>query len=115
MDLLSEDPGFLRVRRRLDVFSRTLWFDARGTGTSEGDPRDSLAGDIFDADLTSLLDAVGFQRPALAARSSAPPLRPRSLTMRLLWLIWASTVFATWTARCMSFRSGMGLFHPLGR
>jgi pimeloyl-ACP methyl ester carboxylesterase len=75
MDLLSEDPGFLRVRRRLDGFSRTLWFDARGTGASEGDPRDSLAGDIFDADVTSLLDAVGFQRPALVATSGARAIR----------------------------------------
>jgi hypothetical protein len=29
IDLLSEDPGFVRVRRRLGTFSRTLWFDAR--------------------------------------------------------------------------------------
>jgi class 3 adenylate cyclase len=65
IDLLSEDPGIIRVRRRLDTFSRTLWFDARGIGASEGDPRDLLAGDIFDADLTALLDAAGFQRAAM--------------------------------------------------
>jgi hypothetical protein len=29
MDALSEDSGFVRVRRRLGTFSRTLWFDAR--------------------------------------------------------------------------------------
>jgi len=52
IDLLSEDPGFLRVRRRLESFSRTLCFDARGRGASEGDPRDSVAGDSFE--LTSL-------------------------------------------------------------
>src|SRR5262249_11026030 len=65
IDLLSEDPGIIRVRRRLDTFSRTVWFDARGMGASEGDPRDFLAGDIFDADVTALLDAVGFERPAM--------------------------------------------------
>jgi class 3 adenylate cyclase len=65
IDLLSEDPGIIRVRRRLDTFSRTVWFDARGMGASEGDPRDFLAGDIFDADVTALLDAVGFQRAAM--------------------------------------------------
>jgi class 3 adenylate cyclase/pimeloyl-ACP methyl ester carboxylesterase len=65
IDLISEDPGFLRVRRRLDAFSRTLWFDPRGTGASEGDLQDSLAGDIYDADLNALLDAVGFGRPAI--------------------------------------------------
>jgi class 3 adenylate cyclase/pimeloyl-ACP methyl ester carboxylesterase len=36
-------------------------------GASEGDPRDSPALDIFDADLTALLDAAGFGRPALVA------------------------------------------------
>jgi class 3 adenylate cyclase/pimeloyl-ACP methyl ester carboxylesterase len=65
LDLLSEDPGFARVRRRLDSFSHTLWFDPRGMGASEGDPQDSLAGDIYDTDLTALLDAVGFERPAM--------------------------------------------------
>jgi class 3 adenylate cyclase/pimeloyl-ACP methyl ester carboxylesterase len=67
IDLLSEDPGFGRIRRRLGTFSRTLWFDARGWGASEGDPRDSLAGETSDADLTAVLDAVGFERPAVLA------------------------------------------------
>jgi class 3 adenylate cyclase len=67
IDLLSDEPGFIRVRKRLDSFSRSMWFDARGLGASEGDAWDFLAGDIFDADVTALLDAVGFQRPALVA------------------------------------------------
>jgi class 3 adenylate cyclase len=67
IDLLSEDPGFVRVRRRLDSFSRTLWFDGRGLGASEGDVRDSIVGRIFDADLMDLLDTVGFRRPAMVA------------------------------------------------
>jgi class 3 adenylate cyclase len=71
IDLLSEDPGFLRVRRRLESFSRTLCFDARGRGASEGDPRDSVAGDSFDADLVAVLDAVGFERAALIAEGAA--------------------------------------------
>jgi class 3 adenylate cyclase len=71
MDLLSEDPGFVRARRRLESFSRILWFDARGLGASEGDPRDSLAGDIFDADLLAVLDAAGFQQPALVAEGTS--------------------------------------------
>jgi class 3 adenylate cyclase/pimeloyl-ACP methyl ester carboxylesterase len=66
IDLLSDDPGFLRLRRRLDSFSCTVWFDARGMGSSEGDPRATLVGDVSDADLTAVLDAVGFERPALA-------------------------------------------------
>ena len=70
IDVLSEDPGFVRVRRRLGTFSRTLWFDPRGMGTSEGDPRDSLAG---DADVAALLDAVGFERPAIVGGSLRGP------------------------------------------
>jgi class 3 adenylate cyclase/pimeloyl-ACP methyl ester carboxylesterase len=65
MDALSEDPGFVRVRRRLGTFSRTLWFDARGLGASEGDSRDFLAGKIFGADVAALLDAVGLEQPAI--------------------------------------------------
>jgi class 3 adenylate cyclase len=81
IDLMSEDPGFLRVRRRLDTFSRTLWFDPRGMGASEGDPQDSLVGDIYDADLTALLDAVGFDRPAMVANGlSGPPAIHYSVT-----------------------------------
>lgn len=66
IDLLSDDPRFIRLRRRLETFSRTVWFDVRGMGASEGDPLLSLVGDISDADLTAVLDAVGFERPALA-------------------------------------------------
>jgi class 3 adenylate cyclase len=71
IDLLSEDPGFLRLRKRLGTFSRTVWWDRRGRGASEGDPRDSLAGEIFRADLAAVLDAVGFDRPALVAEGVA--------------------------------------------
>jgi pimeloyl-ACP methyl ester carboxylesterase len=71
IDLLSEDPGFIRIRKRLGAFSRTVWSDTRGTGASEGDPRDSLAGDIFDADLTAVLDAAGFGRLALVAEDAS--------------------------------------------
>jgi class 3 adenylate cyclase len=65
LDILWEDPGFVRVQKRLGTFSRTLWFDARGQGASEGDPRDSLAAEIFDADLLAVLDAAGFDRAAI--------------------------------------------------
>jgi pimeloyl-ACP methyl ester carboxylesterase len=71
IDLLSEDPGFMMVRKRLGTFSRTLWFDRRGMGASEGDARDSMAREIFDADLNAMLDAVGFERPAMMAEGSS--------------------------------------------
>jgi class 3 adenylate cyclase len=71
IDLLSEDPGFTRVRRRLDTFSRTLWFDARGLGASDGDPRDSLVGEVSDADLTAVLDAVDLEQAVLVAQAGS--------------------------------------------
>ena len=67
IDLLSEDPGFDRLRRRLATFSRSVWFDARGNGASEGDPLDTQRREIFDADVMAVLDAAGFERPALVA------------------------------------------------
>jgi class 3 adenylate cyclase/pimeloyl-ACP methyl ester carboxylesterase len=67
LDLLGDDPGFIRARRRLGTFSRTLWFDPRGIGASEGDPGDLPSFGVFDVDLTAVLDAVGFQRPAIVA------------------------------------------------
>ena len=67
------DPGPVRIRRRLDTFSRTLWFDPRGFGQSEGDPWDSLAGEIADADVTALLDTVGFQQPAMVGGGTFGP------------------------------------------
>jgi class 3 adenylate cyclase len=71
IDLLSEDAGFIRLRKRLDTFSRTVWFQSRGVGASEGDARDSNLGEIFDADLTAVLDAAGLQRPALVAEDAS--------------------------------------------
>jgi class 3 adenylate cyclase len=70
IDLQLEDPGFLRLRRRLGSFSRTVCFDLRGIGASSGDAWDSVPGDICDADLTALLDAVGFERAALVAEGA---------------------------------------------
>ena len=67
IDLLSEDPGFVRLRKRLGTFSRTVWSDARGVGASEGDFQNALRPEIFDADLIAVLDAVGFERPVLVA------------------------------------------------
>jgi class 3 adenylate cyclase len=74
-----EDPGFVRLRRRLGTFSRTVWFDVRGIGASEGDTSDYFRGHSFNADLTAVLDAVGFERPALVAESGSGGVAIRSL------------------------------------
>jgi class 3 adenylate cyclase/pimeloyl-ACP methyl ester carboxylesterase len=67
IELLCEDPGFIRLRRRLEMFSRTVWVERRGVGASEGDLRESLPGNIFDGDLVAVLNAVGFEQPAVVA------------------------------------------------
>jgi class 3 adenylate cyclase len=75
IDLLSEDPGFVRLRRRLCTFSRSVWFDRRGRGASEGDSRDYRVGEIIEADLIAVLDAVGFgQSTMVGAGLSASEL-----------------------------------------
>ena len=67
IELLAEDSGFLRLRRRLDGFSRNVWFDTRGNGASEGDFRDGQRREVSDADILAVLGAVGFERAALVA------------------------------------------------
>ena len=70
-DLLAEDAGFIRLRKRLGTFSRIVWFESRGVGASEGDPRDCNLRATFDADLTAPLDAAGLQRPVLVAEDAS--------------------------------------------
>jgi class 3 adenylate cyclase len=67
IELLVEDPGFLRLRRRLDGFSRNVWFDTRGNGASEGDFRDGQRREVSDADILAVLGAAGVERAALVA------------------------------------------------
>src|SRR5579864_2673474 len=57
IDLVMDEPGFLRVVKRLGRFSRVLLCDARGMGASGGDPLDRYTGDVTDTDYTARLDA----------------------------------------------------------
>ncbi len=68
IDLLWDDPVFLRLSKRLGAFSRTVWYENRGSGASEGDFATAVAGESRDADLLSVLDAaVGSQPVVLVA------------------------------------------------
>jgi class 3 adenylate cyclase len=71
MDLWAEEPGIVRVLRRMTGFSRAVWFDERGRGASEGDPRDAISEEVFSADLIAVLDAVGFERAVLVTGGEA--------------------------------------------
>jgi class 3 adenylate cyclase len=59
-DLLWDEPSFLRLARRMDRFSRSLWPELRGIGPSGGRYLDNwtLAG--VANDVTALVDAAGF-------------------------------------------------------
>jgi class 3 adenylate cyclase len=65
IDLSADEPGLVRLHKRLTGFSRAVWFDARGRGASEGEPRDAILEEVFAADLAAVLDAAGFDRPVL--------------------------------------------------
>jgi class 3 adenylate cyclase len=56
IDLLWDDPIFVRLSKRLGRFSRTVWAEPRGTGSSEGDF--GAVGDQSNADLLAVLDAA---------------------------------------------------------
>jgi class 3 adenylate cyclase len=66
LDLMWDDPWFLRLSKRLGGFSRTVWNEPRGAGASEGDWRVTALGEHRDADTLAVLDAaVGSERVAL--------------------------------------------------
>jgi class 3 adenylate cyclase len=68
IDLMWDDPVFLRLSKRLGAFSRTVWFEPRGIGASEGDFRASAASESLTRDGLAVLDAaVGSEPVALVA------------------------------------------------
>ncbi len=72
-DLMWDDPSFVRFTKRLADFSRTVFCDSRGIGASGGDYRDSTVEEIADADLSAVLDAIGFDRAVLIGTFHAGP------------------------------------------
>jgi len=63
LDLMWDDPWFVRLSKRLGAFCRTVWFEQRGVGASEGEWR---AFERRDADALAVLDAaVGSEPVAL--------------------------------------------------
>jgi class 3 adenylate cyclase len=68
LDLMWDDPVFVRLSKRLGTFSRTVWGDSRGVGASEGE-RGAATG---DADVMAVLDAgVGSESVALVGWGGA--------------------------------------------
>jgi class 3 adenylate cyclase len=73
VDLLWDEPAAVRVRKRLSGFSRTIFFDVRGSGSSEGNPLDGAIGERFAEDVHAVLDAVGSERAVLLCGGTLGP------------------------------------------
>jgi class 3 adenylate cyclase len=65
LDLYWDEPGFVRLARRLGRFSRTVWCEGRGIGATGGTVEDRVVEEIVDRDLTAVLDAAGCERVVL--------------------------------------------------
>jgi class 3 adenylate cyclase len=68
LELIWEEPATARAFRRLASFSRLLLFDRRGTGLSDAVAQTPTLEQQMD-DLTAVLNASGFERPALFGAS----------------------------------------------
>ncbi|HWT89536.1 MAG TPA: adenylate/guanylate cyclase domain-containing protein [Solirubrobacterales bacterium] len=73
VELLSEEPSTARFFRRLTAFSRMLVFDKRGQGLSDRPPRPPTLEESMD-DLRAVIEAAGFERPAIFAVSEGGPM-----------------------------------------
>jgi len=80
VDLLWDEPGFVRFARRLGRFCRIVQVDYRGVGASGGDFLDSLVQEIADADLTAVFEAAGCERVVLFGTSMGGPTAIRYAT-----------------------------------
>ena len=73
VELLAEDPGVARFFRGLTAFSRMLVFDKRGQGLSDRPGRPPTLEESMD-DLKAVIDAAGFERPAIFGVSEGGPM-----------------------------------------
>jgi class 3 adenylate cyclase len=65
IDLMWEEPRMARFLERLASFSRSLWFDPRGRGSSDPLPPEGRLAEFVVDDITHLLDAVGWSEAAV--------------------------------------------------
>jgi DNA-binding SARP family transcriptional activator/pimeloyl-ACP methyl ester carboxylesterase len=102
MELFRDDPGFARFLDRLGSFARVLLWDKRGTGLSDRiapGARPTL--EERTADLGTVIDAAGFERPALLGLSEGCHLaalyavaHPERTNMLALYGGWPRTLRA---------------------
>ncbi len=73
VELLWEEPTVARFLRRLTSFSRLLVFDKRGQGLSDRPGRPPTLEESMD-DLRAVVQAAGFEQPALLGISEGGPM-----------------------------------------
>jgi len=68
-------PEFAEFLQRLASFSRLIFFDRRGTGASDGVPRNAIpTWEEWTEDVLAVLDAAGSERAAILAAADAGPI-----------------------------------------
>jgi len=63
IDLMWDEPAVERFLRGLGSFSRSVWFDQRGVGSSDGiEQSEGRLGESIVDDMLAVVDALGLQR-----------------------------------------------------
>lgn len=67
VDLIWEEPSLVPILERLGGFSRNIWIDTRGYGSSDALTLSAMPNlDAWNDDIGAVMDAVGSNRTALA-------------------------------------------------
>ena len=75
IELLWDIPTVTEFLKRLASFSRLIFFDRRGTGASDGVPRNAIpTWEEWTEDISVVLDAAGSERVAILAGADAGPI-----------------------------------------
>jgi class 3 adenylate cyclase len=73
IDLMWEEPAFVRFLEGLASFSRSIWFDSRGSGAS--DATEEIEGRLVESvvtDMVALLDELGVDRAVVLGLAPQP-------------------------------------------
>src|SRR5437764_1861942 len=76
IDLMWDEPRFVRFLNGLSSFSRHVWFDSRGTGSS--DPIDQVEGRLTESfvdDMIAVIDDLGCERVVVLDALGPPALQ----------------------------------------
>jgi len=75
VEMAWEDPEIADFLRRLTSLRRLIFFDRRGTGASDGVPRNAIpTWEEWTEDIESVLNAVGSERASILATVDAGPI-----------------------------------------